>query len=212
MKKNPILLRNIISGSVKTEKKVIGLIGTHKGAGVTHTSIMLASYLSKSKSYKVAYLEMCDEDDIKHLLYAWDDWDEPLEERQFCIYNTTYYRNVREPELIRILNEEYEYFILDFGTDFNKNKSEFLRCDLKLVIGSLTEWKRQKLFQFIENKKELPGFSNWKYLMVFGQMNDMRIASNELHIKLKSLGFEPDPFLISSKTKELFRKLIFPTY
>lgn len=212
MKKNPILIRNIIRGRKKPDKIVIGLIGTHKGAGVTHTSIMLANYLSRCRGFKTAYLEMNEEDDIKHLLYAYENnGDKFYEKRKFKIYTTTYYRNVREKDLIEILNEEYEYFILDFGMDFNKNKSEFLRCDLKLVIGSLTEWKRHTLFWFVKSKKELPGFLYWKYLIVFAQKTDIKIASNELHLKLDSIGYEPDPLLLSKETKELFQKIIFPS-
>lgn len=207
-----MLIQNLVSGKRKSDKIVIGLIGTHKGVGVTHLGIMLSNYLSKHKGFRVAYLEMNMEDDIKYLLYAFEsDMDKLCEVNQFSIFNTTYYKNVRDPELIKILNEDYEYFILDFGTDFNKNKNELLRCDVKLVIGSLTEWKRQYLVQFIDNKRELPSFSNWKYLIVFGQRKDLIIASSEFHIKLNRIGYEPDPFLLSKESKDLFQKLIYPS-
>lgn len=207
-----MLIQNIVSGKRKSNKIVIGLIGTHKGVGVTHLGIMLSNYLSKHKGFRVAYLEMNREDDIKYLLYALEeDMDKLCEANHFSIFNTTYYKNVRDPELIEILNEDYEYFILDFGTDFNKNKNELLRCDVKLVIGSLTEWKRKYLVQFIDNKRELPSFSNWKYLIVFGQRKDLRIASSEFHIKLNQIGYEPDPFLLSKESKDLFQKLIYPS-
>lgn len=207
-----MLISNVVSGRSKNDKVVIGLIGTHKGVGVTHFGIMLSNYLSKHKRLKTAYLEMNEEDDIKYLLYAYEsNMDKPKEVKEFNIFNTTYYKNVRDPEFIKILNERYEYFILDFGMDFNRNKNEFLRCDVKLVIGSTTEWKRDYLFRFIENKRELPSFPYWKYLIVFGQKKDLRIASSELHIKLNCVGYEPDPFLLSKETKELFQKIIFPS-
>lgn len=210
MKKAPMLMNHIISGRKKPDQFVIGLIGTHRSVGVTHTGIMIANYLSKWKGFRTAYLEMNDEDDMKHLWYAYEHRDS-FSKKEFQIYHTTYYRNVREPDLIKILNEDYEYFIMDFGADFSKNESEFLRCDIKLVIGSLTEWKRHFLAQFIENRLLLPGFAHCRYLIVFGQGKDMRMASRELHVHLDSIGYAPDPFLLNKENRTLFQKIIFPS-
>lgn len=212
MKKNPILISNIVRGKKRTDKVVIGIVGTHTGVGVTHTGIMLSNYLSEHKSVKTAYLEMNEEDDFKHLLYAYERCtEETMEQNHFHINHTTYYKNVRDSELVTIFNEDFEYLILDFGTEFNKNRSEFLRCDIKLVIGSLTEWKRHELFEFVEENSEMPGFVHWKYLIVFGQKRDLRIASHELHTKLEWIGFEPDPYVLSKESIKVFQKIIFPS-
>lgn len=208
MKKTPMLVNRIMSGSKSPEKIVIGLMGTHKGVGVTHTGIMIANYLSKWKRYKTAYLEMSGEDDIKYLWHAYENGEMSSTKRDFQIYHTTYYKNVREQDLIKILNEDYKYFIMDFGAEFSKNEIEFLRCDIKLVLGSLAEWKRHFLFHFIQNKSLLPGFSQCKYLIVFGQDKDIRIASRELHVHLDAIGYTPDPFLLDKEDKILLQKII----
>lgn len=210
MKKNPILFNHILKSSIKSDKIVIGIIGTHHGAGVTHSGIMLSNYLDKYKGVKTAYLEMNHEDELKFLNYAYEGIpDDQEEKKEFVIHNTTYYENVREQDFIQLINLNYQYFILDFGTDYKKDNNEFLRCDIKIVIGSLTEWKRQYLFQFIDSKRQLPGFASWRFLIVFGQKNDLRMASRELHMKLDYIEFEPDPFLLSKESVKLFQRLLF---
>ncbi len=195
-----MLLRSIL----RREKAIrIGVMGTHPGVGVTHTAVMLCQYLSKYKRFRTAYLELNQNDEISYL-------HEPMTKEQFQISRITFCRNVALEELIALYNQDYEYYILDLGIDFSQNQEEFLRCDIKILIGSLTEWKRHYTFGCINHKRYLPGFEHWVHLINLGQAKDIKIASSQLGIRIDGIGYEPDPFVLNQYTKKLFEKLLFP--
>lgn len=65
----------------------------------------------------------------------------------FTIYDVDYYPAVSIGEIPQILNHGYCYLLYDFGVLTETNYNEFLRCDRKIVIGSLAPWKEQLLPQ-----------------------------------------------------------------
>lgn len=209
MRRKPILLRSILKRKEKTI--IIGVMGTHPGVGVTHTAIMLCQYLSKEKYVETAYLEMNQRNEINYLHGAKLGVENgTVVEDLFDIENITFYKNVTSERFITLYNQKYMYCILDLGSDFSQNQEEFLRCDIKILVGSLAEWKRPYTFQCIYAKRHLPGFEYWLHLIVFGQRKDMKIASSELGIRMNGIGYEPDPFLLKGENKKLFQKLLFP--
>lgn len=186
---------------------VIGLIGTHKGVGVTHTGIMLSNYISEKINGKTAFLECNENNDFRYLQMAYESLDESELTKRFNIYNVTYYMNVRDDEVTEILNEDYEYFILDLGTEFQASKKEFLRSDIKLIIGSLTEWKREYLMSFFKSTNYYHLFEKWKYLIVFGHVEEIKELRKQWDYSIYPVPFEPDPFVLSKNSLKFFQKI-----
>ena len=56
MKKKPILFDRVI-GRKHNIRQVIGLMGVHHGAGVTHTGLLLAFYMGEELGKRTAFLE-----------------------------------------------------------------------------------------------------------------------------------------------------------
>ena len=92
----------------------------------------------------------------------------------FTIYDVDYYPAVSIGEIPQILNHGYCYLLYDFGVLTEANYNEFLRCDRKIVIGSLAPWKEQiysinfyraeirgrlLLFSIVRRRKRYAGFS-----------------------------------------------------
>lgn len=208
MGRKSILLRSILKRR-KTIK--IGILGTHSGVGVTHTAIMLCQYLSRNKRYTSVYLEVNKSNEIGYLYGAELGIESiAISQEPFEIRKTIFYNNLTLDELVTLYNQEYEYYILDLGVDHVNNQEEFLRCDIKILVGSLTEWKRHYTFKCINHNRQLPGFEHWIHLMVFGQVKDIKIACSEWGIRAYGIGYEPDPFVLNRNTKELFQKLLSP--
>ena len=91
------------------------------------------------------------------------------------------------PEYIR---QGYEYYIIDGGSEFYRIRREFLRCDRKLILVSLSPWKRKELEYFMsviwEEEKCL---DNVTFLAQFGMKKDKKIFRN-------NTAYQSIPFLL----------------
>lgn len=208
MKRKPILMNNIRGNLTNKKRIVIGIIGTHRGVGVTHFGIMFAQYINEILNAKTALLECNNHNDLRHIQNAYMGVEKEQEfSREFSIYGVTYFRNVSENEVAEILNRDFEYYILDLGIEFEQNKKEFLRSDLKFVIGSLAEWRIDNLFNFHKKTSRFHGSDTFSYLIVFGIKKEIKELKKELDMNVIEIPYEPDPFLLSKNSLKYFHKL-----
>lgn len=113
-----------------------------------------------------------------------------------------YYPHIDSNSLPTLLNQGFEYLILDLGSMEDGQQSEFLRCDRKVVLGSLAPWKSEKLEQlFINfNNKEING-EGFFYLVQAGHQKACYSFCRTHHALLCPIPFIKNPFLIE---KDLF--------
>ena len=132
MKRKPMLLKKLTAGTYHTDKKTIGLIGINRGVGVTYTGMLLANYFGSEKRIRTAYLECNNHMDFSRLqeAYEWSTEDD----NSFSLDKVTYYKQVSANRISEILCDDYDYYILDFGTDYSDYMDEFIRCSNKIII------------------------------------------------------------------------------
>lgn len=187
----------------------IGIAGAGQGTGATHFAVMLANYLCSKERRKVAIAEMNGHQDFIEIHKVSQGTEEVRAmEKQFVMYDVVYYRNISSEELTEIINNNYEYLIIDFGCWDTSNLTEFLRCSKKILTGSLCEWKRIKYLLTLEQTREVRKKGQWEYLTLFGNERDIKQVGKAFEIKLKNIPFEPDAFLIQSKNFKFFKEFI----
>lgn len=133
-----MLLKRLLESTKYEDKKVIGLIGVSRGAGVTYTGMLLSYYFAIEKRIKTAFLECNNHMDFERLQYVYE-WNKE-EEKSFSLDRITYYKQVSRVELGEILSDDYGCYIMDFGTDFISWKEELVRCGTKIIIGDQAIW------------------------------------------------------------------------
>lgn len=206
MKRKPMLFQRLKGRNREGGREVIGLIGTHKGVGVTHTALMLAFYMSDERCKRTALLECNKHHDFELIqeAYEWRREEPPT----FSFHNITCYKEVTPEQIPRILGEDYECFILDFGEDLDCSKEEFLRCTTKMVIGGASEWDFLKLKRFVKTSETLRGSTNWLYFIP--QANDKRITriKSEIQRKVWSVPWIEEPTLPNQTTCRFFSKIL----
>lgn len=69
----------------------------------------------------------------------------------FRLHGVDYYPNLAPDAVPRLLNMGYDYLILDLGSLNESAAAEFLRCDRKIVLGSLALWKAWSYEEFSNN-------------------------------------------------------------
>lgn len=139
--------------------RVIGVLGTHPGAGATFISIQLSCYLSKASGRSVAWLEYNSHGDGGRLTDEWKD------EAGCAGYGQVdFFPDVTADILARSLNDGYEYYVIDFGCEWEECATEYLRCGDKIVVAQTSEWKLWELERFREIAEEVFREDSWHYL------------------------------------------------
>lgn len=118
------------------------------------------------------------------------------------LHGVDYYPRVRSGEIPSLLNCGYDCLILDMGALDEADMSEFLRCDRKLVCGSLAPWKLRNYEAFFEQyDHQLNLGEGFCYLVQTGSKETLSFFSREHHIRMQSVPFINNPFRID---KDLF--------
>ncbi|MFA9377054.1 MAG: hypothetical protein ACERKZ_09925 [Lachnotalea sp.] len=189
--------------------QTIGIRGTDSGNGVTHLAIMLGNYLTAKLHKNTAILEMNHTNSFLELKESYVD---NIKKNQglnyFEISRVTYYYNIQSDKVGEIYSKEHEYIIIDMGNDNLKQINEFLKCNIKIVIGNLNPWKNKKFIHIIENYIACDNLEKVKYLVQFGLHDDVHQIENDYKICIYATPFEPDPFLIHGCNFEFFENLL----
>ncbi len=183
----------------------VGITGCTPGIGVTHLAVSLCNFCASKLKLRCALLELHARDELSalcsdpgfHVQNAADG-----ERPRFTLHRVDYYPRVRSSEIPSLLNRGYDYLILDMGALDEADVSEFLRCDRKLVYGSLAPWKLRKYEAFFEQfDHQLNLGEGFCYLVQTGNNETLSLFSREHHIRMQSVPHIDNPFRID---KDLF--------
>lgn len=196
-----------ITGRKKNKKKlVIGLMGAHPGAGVTHIGLLLAFYLSEQFGEETAFIECNSHRDMKSLeeIYEWS----CKESNTFSFSNINFFKEVNPERIPEILCDDYENIIIDFGSDFIMNREEFLRCEKKIIIGGLAPWNQKKVTDFWDMVRKVKGNENWICLIPHADPKTLKRMQYELKRDVFSVPYNPDPIKPIKDTCRFFNELL----
>ncbi len=177
--------------------KTIGLFGSTNGVGTTHIAILLADFIARKTGKKTAYVEFNDSGDCEKLKTV----------RKEISNNPELIPGVSESKYTELLNEGYEVFVIDFGSDAHESFSELLRCDVKCIIGILSDIKSE---QFKICLDKISGFlrqDTWHFIFNLSEKEDAMHMELPKEIPMHFLSYERIRKL-SEKTEQTFSKLI----
>ncbi len=201
-------MNNIISRKQKkiihaAKSQTIGIISGKKGEGVTTMSIAMATYLSGVKMKKAAIVEFCGNGDIKKIAKTYF----ACEKDKFSIFNVDYYSVKNKEKLSLIYNEDYEFIIVDFGSFYKKNIGEFIRCQIKIVMGSVNIWRFQEYLEVCQFIKEIPGSKKWLHILSGDELDIKSCLKGKAITGVNRISIN-DPYVVENKHVEFFQSMI----
>ncbi|MCI5857877.1 MAG: hypothetical protein MR016_11035 [Agathobacter sp.] len=121
----------------------IGVCGTEHGIGTTHIALSLSNYLCSKLRRKTAYVERNGSGQILALAGS-------AQQPSFCYMDITCYPCLRREDLPRIMQSRFSYTVIDLGILTSESCWDFYRCDIKLVVASVSPWKAHLLKEMQE--------------------------------------------------------------
>lgn len=190
-------------------KLIIGVVGTHIGVGTTHFSILLSNYISACLGRRTAYIECSPQNELIYMEEAYCSAGNATSiNNPFSLYKVEYYKNAKEKKIAEIMGYGYDCIVLDIGLANEKMKSEFFRCDKKIVISSLAPWKYFELENFLAKVDSTWDRQHLEYGISFTKKEIVREVSKDYEIPIFQIPYEPDPFAISTDTIKMFERII----
>lgn len=189
--------------------QTIGIMGIDRGNGVTHLSIMMGNYITAKLHKNTAILEMNKSSAFLELKDSYgENINKNQEEKHFKIANVTYYYDMQKDKIGEVYSKGYEYIIIDMGTYNEKKTEEFLKCNIKILIGNLDPWNNKKFICTIESFIAHGKIEKIKYLVQFKEDDMMHQFEKVYQISMYAIPYEPDPFLIHGCNFEFLEHLL----
>lgn len=183
------------------EQRTIGVAGAAAGMGVTHLVMALANYSVSHRRRKTAVVELSGNHTIEEMAGTSDpfDWN-----RISC------YPNFTRNGIADVINRDYEVVIFDMGSSYYRIRTELLRCNRKLILGSLAPWRKMEYIRFaMEVMGDDRSVRNMAFLTQNGMKKDKKDFKKIVGQPVYPVPYLPEPLLTEKSQYEFFDRFIY---
>ena len=181
------------------EKITIGIVGAGSGVGTTFLSMALADYFAEYKRKRTALLEAGGQHQLQSLCPR---------EKVFSVGKVSVYPHVHSEEVPQLCNGKQEITILDLGNDYTKVRLDFLRCSRKIVIGSMTPWKKNAYMRLMDQIQQEENYKQWlRSVILFGKKEEIRTIMAKYKVVASTMPYMEQPYPVGKKEMLFFRRL-----
>jgi serine/threonine-protein kinase len=177
--------------------------GSQSRIGVTHFSLRLCSYLKDIK-YKVLYIERNNSGCVRAVRSRYYEEINDNDKGDFKLNGLTLQAYSREQPHF---SEDYQAYIYDYGCLTERNITEFLAADIKLILLGAKDWELD------ESERVLAMTAGYKDIIyLFNYMNGKQFQTalkSMKNISCYRIPYEPDPFatITEGNGLDLFKEI-----
>ncbi len=192
------------TGRVRRGRQIVGIGGMHRGIGTTFLTVALAGYLAESRARSVAVVEYNPCPSLDGLLKKAGRFATRDGAGKVSLFGVDYF--VGGPEdterIPRVLREEYEDVLVDFGTLFlspetdAKITKEWIRCDRNLILVDSAPWRWKELEVFAERLDKINMSKRKDILNVYNAEDDKRAIMKMMGSNVTGIPYMEDPFAL----------------
>lgn len=183
--------------------RTLGIIGAGRSVGVTHLAIWTANYLAGVRRELTAVLEWNSHGDFMPMGQFCE---KSSREGMYRILEVDYYAQAGAKELAGCLNGDYRYIIVDYGEIAGQNLLECARCDLKVIVGSLSEWQAETFSGIMAGMEKRD--KSWKYAAAFGSEETRKRMEKCFRSPVRRIPDSRDVFVITRADIRFFTELL----
>lgn len=183
------------------EKVSIGIVGIGTGCGVTHLTIALANYMHSGLGRRTAIIELSGKHELETMIRKEGNKNQNL-------VGIHYFTDIGVGKIPEIMNSRYEVFVLDLGADYAAAREEFLRCDRKIVVGSISPWRVSAYEHFLKKVMESENITAWEFLILFANLSDKKRIQKRYGMQMISIPRIENPFYLKKEDMMFLQKII----
>lgn len=198
-----------------TKEKIIGTVviavaGTMGRIGTTHTTISISEFL-KNNNFKVATLEYHKKN---HFNFIKNNYENIQENNNHFIFNDIYFYPYSENlKILDVIQEDYNYIILDMGILQECDMAEFKRANSRIVVSGAKDWEITDLELILRENDNLTNSRNNYYFNFTDKDGFEEIKSNMKNEEIGQLKcfqahYNPNPFVIVKDCIISFQELL----
>ena len=116
----------------------------------------------------------------------------------FRIMEVDYYKMADPSVLSHCLSRDYHYIIMDYGEATEESLYECARCDRKILVGSLSEWKVEAFLEILE-KTGSEEMKSWRMAVVAGGEDTRKEIESMFRCRLQRIPASADAFRITQR-------------
>jgi hypothetical protein len=185
------------------EWKTLGILGAGRSCGVTHLSVWMSNWLTDVCHEKTAVLEWNGHGDFIKMIHfcLGEQGDTGCGE----ILGVNYYPASGAEELAFCMSHSYRRILIDYGEYTKERLEEWIRCDRRILLGSLSEWQSEQfleLFQMLDKMRQ-----RWSTLVVFGSEETRRSVEKEMRRTILRVPYSVDAYMVTRTDMAFFEKL-----
>ncbi|MCI9162102.1 MAG: hypothetical protein HFG59_02435 [Lachnospiraceae bacterium] len=155
-------------------------------------SVWAANYLTGVRRGRTAVLEWNSHGDFMRMA---EFCGSPGKGIPYKILEADYYAQAGARELAECLNKNYRYVIVDYGEITGQGFADCARCDLKVIVGSLSEWQAEAFLKIIREDEKRD--RSWKYAAAFGSEETRESIEKSYRIPVWRIPCAKDAFAIT---------------
>lgn len=184
----------------RREHRTVGFFGADSGVGTTHLALAAAGFAAGERGIPAAVVELSDKPCIAAL-------DVGAGERDFFTADGVgYYPHAAPGRMPELLNGPYQCLMLDFGRKA-EGWQEFLRCDLRYIVASLSPWRIGQAEHFMNLHNQ--SFHYFTALLtITGNVYEKKNFQRKYHVPVRTIPFIADPFWPAKDQLSFFQELL----
>lgn len=198
-----------------TKEKIVGTViiavtGTMQRIGTTHTTLSIAEFL-KNNSFKVAVMEYHKSEHFNFIRNNYEDVKDQGE--YFKLDNIFYYPYSEQLNVLDVLQQEYNYIILDMGKYQECDMTEFRRANERIIVSGVKDWELTDLELILRTGEKSTNIKNSYYFNFADKETFENIKENMIddtlgQLKCYQAPMNPNPFTITKECVNLFKDLL----
>nr|WP_243259753.1 hypothetical protein [Enterocloster bolteae] len=108
--------------------------------------------------------------------------------------------------LASCLDGTYDEIIIDFGELRPSIRAEWLRCEVKIVMTALSEWKLEAFLELLSEEEGRR--AGWIYTAAFGSEDTRKQIERRFGISLVRVPLSVDAFSVDYETMQWFERIL----
>lgn len=194
-----------VEGLKSTQKKsslVISIAGTQSRIGVTHISLALARFLSKS-GHQALYKE----ENYSKAIFQLKEYCKKIKEKEGAYYYNSLEIRPNYQGVVKFYKEDYSFIINDFGMLNIENVEEFKKAHIGFLVGGIKEWEVDKIKEVQQFLYQIKEMENLIYLINFTEEKQFSQFMKKKKMNAYRVPYYPNPLEINRSGEAFFEGL-----